>query len=322
MGKMKSVGFFSPEGKSNLLKKEELYKKEKELIKEEFKQRGNILNWRDASIQDMLNSFARKVIETSIDVSKDIDIIPSLLPTEEIDPGDTFVWHELYGAQVWYGTYGAAARLSRPMLREYTATTNLKEVGLKLDLTQIQTGKYSPSELGEFTAALINAWRQRLLFTNTLNGNSVYSSGGAQYVTGAGVGTATILTSLETLSEESDAKVIVARRKGVNYLSNQSSFSNETKREFEQQGQAGSIFGVPILKVNTFVDPLYGTVYPFPDNDIYIFSQLPAGRFVRASQVQTDNETIPSNQTMNMYFRWDDGIGIFKTDRIVRIHAT
>jgi hypothetical protein len=120
----------------------------------------------------MLNSFARKVIETSIDVSKDIDIIPSLLPTEEIDPGDTFVWHELYGAQVWYGTYGAAARLSRPMLKEYTATTNLKEVGLKLDLTQIQTGKYSPSELGEFTAALINAWRQRLLFTTTINGNS------------------------------------------------------------------------------------------------------------------------------------------------------
>jgi len=62
-------------------------------------------------------------------------------------------------------------------------------------------------------------------------------------------------------------------------------------------------------------------VYPFPKDDLWIFSELPAGRIVSAGALRTSSETILKNETMNMYMRWDDGIGIFHTDRIARIAA-
>lgn len=320
--KMNSVAFINPSNRINsgFNTKYSLYNKEKKALKNAF-EKTDRLDWGSNEMQEKLNSFAKQVMDVTVDVSNQEDLISSLLPTEQVDPGDTYVFRELHGMNVYFGSYGAAVKMSRPQFSQYTAVPNLKEVGIKLQLSQIQTGKYSASELGEYTANLITAWRNRLLFVNTLAGMTAYTSGGAQHTAGTNLGIPTLLTSLDTLSDEAEMRVIVGRRNAIHQLSDQSGWSNSTKLEWETKGQVGTFAGVPVIKVNSFTDQDYGTVYPFPKDELWIFSELPAGRIVMAGALRTSSETILSNETLNMYYRFDDGIGIFHTDRIARIET-
>lgn len=321
--KLNSHAFITP-GKTNnsfvSFDKQSLYNEEKRILKESFKDLvGNHIDWTDSSVQQKLKGFAKQIIETTTDEVNQGDIVSLLLPTEIIEPGDTMHLHEVSGVNINYGTYGAAVRMSKPQFSDYSATTKLQEVGLKLGLIQLQTGKYSASELGTYTANLIKAWRTRLLFTTTLSGMTEYASGGDQYVIGNAIPLATMLTALDTLTDESEPRLIVSRRKGIAKLSSQTGYSNDTRREWEQKGQVGTWGGVPLMKVNSFTDSDYGLVYPMEKTDMWIFSEMPAGRAVIAGNLRTADETILSNETYNIYFRWDDGFGIWHTDRIVRI---
>ncbi len=323
LNKTKSVGFISPSGisKNKYVDRFDLYRKERELIKEDFKGIGgsSVLNWQDPIVAGKLQEFARQVINvTSENVNRGPNLLELVLPTETVQPGDTFVLREIHGVDIFYGTYGASVRMSRPQFTQYTQTTNLKEVGLKLELTQIRTGKYSPSELADYTTGLITAWRNYLLFTTTLSGATAYASGGAQYQSGAGIGVPTMLAALNRLNDDAEPKVIIARRSALAKLSNMG-LSEASKEEFEKYGQVGTWAGIPVVKVNSFTDPDYGLVTPFLANDLWIFSEAPAGRVVIADALRTNDEIIAQNETMNMYFRWDDGIGIFYTPRIVRV---
>lgn len=320
--KFMSTAFINPNSgmsRTGISTKYELYKQEKEALKNEFAEFSGRINWNSAKVNDKLEAFAQQIFEYAIDEVVQNDIIPLVLPQETMNPGDTLNHVETYGSAVYQGSYGAAVRMSRPMFKKYQATTNLKEVGLRLELPQIQNGKYSASELAEYTGGLITAWKNRMLFVNTLAGMSVYSSSGAQYTAGYGVSTATLLTGLKTLSDEADPGLIIGRRNAILQLIDNANFSNETKREFETTGMVGNAAGIPIVKVNSFTDQLYGTVYPFPNTDLWIFSEQPAGVYVQAGPLNTSNETVLKDNSMNMYFRWDDGVGIWHTDRIARI---
>jgi len=324
MERLESVGFINPSGntKSVGAKKQEFYNKEKETIKKSFAELGDNIDWMEGAAKKKLETFARKIITTTIDTVNQDDLISSLLPVENIAPGDTAVWHEISGVNVWEGTYGAAVRMTEPQFTAYTAKTNLKEVGIKMKLVEIQTGKYSPSEMGEYTSNLITAWRNRLLFTTTLAGMTAYQSGGAQYTTGVGLTLATLLVAFETITDEGEYDRIVLRRYALHKLASQTGWSNETKREFETSGAVGQWMGSVVQKVNSFTDNDYGQVYPFPKTDVWIFSDLPAGKAVLAGAIRTSQETVLRNETLNLYVRWDDGFGIWKTNRIGRIVAS
>lgn len=318
--KQQSVGFITPAGMSRNTggDRYKLYAKEKEILKKEFASITGNFNYNDPVVKGKFEQFARLVIKnTTQTVLGTPDLIPSILPTESIQPGDTFKLREIHGVNIYYGTYGASVRMSRPQFTEYSATTNLKEVGLKLELTQIRTGKYSPSELADYTANLIRAWRNRLLFVTTLAGMTAYQSGGAQY---QGVSTfASMNLGINKLTDEGDIKMLIGRRNAIHILSALDGWSDASKEEFENVGQVGKYAGIPVVKVNSFTDPDYGTVYPMPSDELWIISELPAGRAVIADSLRTADEIILSNETMNIYFRWDDGIGIFKPNRIVRL---
>lgn len=319
LNKYKSVAFTSPRGKSKdgISGKYDLYKKEKELLRKQFAGMDNI-DWTSPEMAKKLKGIARKIIETTADQVNQKDLVSETMPTEQIQPGDTFVLHELSGANVWYGTYGASVRMSRPQFTPYSVKPELKEIGLKLDLIQLQTGKYSVSELGDYTANLITAWRNRLLFVITLAGITEFQSGGAQYTSGVSLSIGTLLLGIDKLTDEGEMRMWVGRRNAIHQLANQSAFSNETLREFETQGMIGKYAGAPVFKTTSFTDLDYGTVYPFPKDDLWLFSDLPAGRMVQAGALRTADEVVPQNETMNIFYRWDDGIGIFHTDRIVR----
>jgi len=321
--KLSSVGYFSADAAERMEEKQDLYNAEKRVIAEDFRTAisGKILNWEDKSVKSILSAFAKKVIETVVDGVDTMDTTSLLLPVETIDPGDTYVFRELYGSQVYFGTYGAAVRMSRPNMKEYTATTQLKEIGLRLVLTQMQTGKYSPSEMGEFTSRLITAFRNRLLLTTTLGGMTEYQSGGDYYEAGTSIGLGTMINAFDNLSEESDIDFIVGRRYALQKLTSNSGYSSETRREFETKGQMGSFMGAPMIKLNTFTDPFYGTVYPMPKNRLWLFTKARAGVYVRTSTIRTSEEIVPASEVMNIYNRWDDGYGIFKTNRIGCIDA-
>ena len=315
----KASGFITPAGiaRPRSIEKHKLYAAEKKVLKEEFSKLGKNFNWNDEPVKAKLQEFARLVIKnTTQTVLGTEDLWSVVLPTEEIEPGDTFKLRELHGVNVYYGTYGASVRMSRPQFTEFSATTNLKEVGLKLELTQIRTGKYSPSELADYTAALITAWRNHLLFTTTLGGNTVYQSGGAQAVVWGGGSFGTMNAAIDKLTDEGDVKVIIGRRSAIHHLSVLSGWSEASKEEFENVGQVGKYAGIPVVQVKSFTDPDYGTVYPMPKTVLWFFSELPAGAAVIADRLRTADEVILANETMNIFFRWDDGIGIFKTNRI------
>ncbi len=317
-----ATGFISPSGlsKSAAKSKHELYAQEREVIKKDFAELGSNFDWSDEAVAKKLQGFARDVIKTtSQTVLGTEDLWSMVLPTERIQPGDTLKIRELSGVNIYYGTYGASVRMSRPQFAEYSATTNLKEVGIKLELTNIRTGKYSPSELADYTSSLITAWRNYLLFGVTLGGSTVYQSGGAQYCAGTSLSFGTMNVALGKITDESDIKCIIGRRTAIHYLSTMSGWSEAGKEQFEKQGQVGTYAGIPVIKVNSFTDPDYGTVYPMDADDLWIFSELPAGRAVIADTLRTSNETILQNETMNLYYRWEDGIGIFWTNRIVRV---
>jgi len=324
VNKNMSVGYISPAGITRTPEtaddKFTLYAKEKEIIRDEFKSLGKNFNWNDAAVKGKLNEFARQVItrtqQTVLGVN---DLISLCLPTETIQPGDTFVLRELHGVAIYYGSYGAAVRMSRPQFTQYTQTTNLKEVGLKLELTQIRTGKYSPSELAEYTSNLVTAWRNRLLFVTTLAGMSQFQASGAQYTAGTSLAFGTMNTAINTLTDEAEIKLIVGRRQAIHGLSNMSGWSETSKDQFRDTGMVGKYAGIPVMKVNSFTDPDYGTVYPMPADELWIFSDLPAGRIVIADSLRSADETLLQTETMNLYFRWDDGIGIFYPNRIARV---
>lgn len=325
LNKQSSVGYISPSGitrKTSTTDRYKLYSAEKKILKDDFASLGTNFDWNDAAVKGKLDEFARLVIKnTSQTVLGTEDLWGAVLPTETVLPGDTFVLREVHGVDIYYGTYGGAVRMSRPQFTEYRAATNLKEVGLKLDLTQIRTGKYSPSELADYTSSLITAWRNYLLFTTTLGGMTTYQSGGDQNnVWGAG-NFATLNNTINLIADDGDVKMIVGRRNAVHFLSALTTFSEASKEEFENIGQVGTYAGIPIVVVKSFTDPDYGTVYPMPSNQLWFFSELPAGRAVVADALRTANETILQNESMNLYFRWDDGIGIFRPERIAVVTA-
>lgn len=324
LNKQMSVGYISPAGisRSNDTNRFSLYSKEKKIILDEFAAFGNNFNWNDAPVKDKMSEFARLVIKnTSQNVLGTEDLWGAVLPTEFIQPGDTFKLRELHGVNIYYGTYGASVRMSRPQFTEYSATTNLKEVGLKLDLTQIRTGKYSPSELADYTSSLITAWRNYLLFTTTLGGMTAYGSGGAQSVAWGGGSFGTMNAAIDAMTDEGDVKMIVGRRSAIHHLSTLSGWSESSKEDFENLGQVGKYAGIPVVKVGSFADPDYGTIYPMPKTQLWLFSDLPAGRAVVADSLRTADEIILQNETMNIYFRWEDGIGIFYPNRIAVANA-
>ena len=321
----KSVAFVSPVNKttSDSTEKIKLFNDEKAAIKAEFAALGNVVDWNDPVVQKQLKAIAKQVINKTTNFTSVNDMIPLILPTEEIDPGDTFVMSEVYGGNIYQSTCGASVRMSRPQFVKYSATTNTKEVGMKLELTQIAKGKYSPSELGEYIGNLILAWRNRLLFTTTLAGMTAYQSGGAQYEAGTSLAVATVLSAIENLTEDAESKFMIGRRFAMHKLvtMTNSNWSDATLDEVKRFGMIGSYAGVPVMKVNSWTDKEYGLISPFPATDLWIFSDLPAGRYIRESSIRTSSETIAQNETMNMFWRWGDGIGIFWTDRISRIGA-
>lgn len=326
MAKLSSVGFISPSTNSarrngiDIVGREEVYSRERKVVRDEFTKLGTIGSWKDPEVKERLQVFAKQVINTTQTlVSERSDLISMVLPTETILPGDTFVLRNLHGVNVYYGTYGASVRMSRPQFTQYTQTTNLKEVGLKLELNQIRVGKYSPSELADYTAGVIEAWRNRLLFVTTLGGMTAYQSGGDQHLAGTNVAFATVEAALDKLTDEADAALIVGRRKAIALLANMTGWSDTVIDEYKGTGVIGMYAGIPVKKVYSFTDPDYGWVSPMDDDDLWIFSSLPAGAQVVADKLRTDDEIIAANETMNMYFRWDDGIGIFHTNRIVRL---
>jgi hypothetical protein len=320
--KLKTAAALTPRPlKGGTTEKFKLYNAEKELLRKEFESYGTNLDWNDPTVSKKLHEFARQVIQVTNTYVNTPGLVETLLPGETVMPGDDLVSYELSGINVYEGTYGASVRMSRPQFTKYTATPNLKEVGLKLQLAQIRTGKYSASELADYTVNVITAWRNHMFFTTTLIGSTVYQSGGAQYLAGTALAFPTMDAAYAKLSDDADARVIVARRNGIHHISNMSGWSDTAKDEFKDLGQVGSYGGTPIVKVNSFTDPDYGTVYPFGTGDIFIFSELPAGRVVFADRLRSSEETIMRNETMNIYFRFDDGIGIWHTDRIVRIAA-
>lgn len=318
--KLKTAAALTPRPpKAGSTEKFKLYNAEKEMLKKEFESYGNNLDWGDPIVQKKLREFSRQVISITNTYVNTPGLVETLLPAETVLPGDDLVSYELSGINIYEGTYGASVRMSRPQFTKYTATPNLKEVGLKLQLAQIRTGKYSASELADYTVNVITAWRNHMFFTTTLAGNSVYQSGGAQYQAVVGAAFASLDLGYAKLSDDGDPRVIVLRRTALHKIANQSGWSEVAKEEFESLGQVGSYAGTPVVKVNSFTDPDYGTVYPFPVTDVWLFSELPAGRVVFADRLRTSEETIPRNETLNIYFRFDDGIGIWHTDRIVRM---
>lgn len=326
MAKLSSVGFISPSTNSarrnglNIGDRQEVYSRERKVVRDEFAKLGTIGSWKDAPVKEKLDTFAKQVINTTQTlIAERRDLISMVLPTETITPGDTFVLRNLHGVNVYYGTYGASVRMSRPQFTQYTQTTNLKEVGLKLELNQVRVGKYSPSELADYTTGVIEAWRNRLLFTTTLAGMTAYQASGTQYTAGTSLSFATMEVALNTLTDEADAALIVGRRQAIGALANMSGWSDTVIDEYKGTGVIGMFAGIPVKKVYSFTDPDYGWVSPMDADDLWIFSSLPAGAQVIADRLRTDDEIIAANETMNMYFRWDDGIGIFHTNRICRI---
>lgn len=324
--KLKSTAFLSPKAASAHKGVKTLYDKEKEALKKEFESMGGHIDWSDPVLVKKLNSFARLVIETVTDNIDQNDLVSLCLPTQVIEPGDTAVLHEIHGPAIYQASYGAAVRMSRPQFTKFTAVTNLKEVGLKLDLAQLQRGKYSASELADYIVKLVTAWRNRLLFVTTLAGATEYQTSGAQHVDGSTWTSGKYTSMLTAITDEAETKLLVGRRQAIHVLSTTEPFSiagasDSARVEFENTGMVGSYAGVPIVKPNSFVDLDYGVVYPMPVDDLWLWSEMPAGRYVQAGALRTSNETILRSEQLHLYFRWDDGITIWYTDRIVRAQS-
>ena len=311
---------------SSELSKRKLYSAEQDAIKEDFASlNGGVLNWGEGAAKKKISEFAANVIHnTSIFINENDDLVSMVLPTEKINPGESLILRELHGVNVYYSSYGAAVRMSRPQFTNYTITTTPKEVGLDLELTQIQVGKYSPSELAEYTGKVIQAWRNYLLFTTTISGMAIYSSGGAQYVSGATLSATDMNKAIGTITDEGDVGLIVGRRKAIQALASQNAgmaWSDASKDEFKNTGQVGSYAGIPVKQVYSFTDPDYGSVNPCLDNQLFIFSSLPAGRLAVENTLRTSEETIKKNERLNIYFRFGDGIGLSHTNRIAVVGA-
>ena len=332
LNKLQSVGYFNPRGAANhspttgnsLFR---IYKEEKDAIKKSFQALQSV-GWDSPEVKKILKAFGRQIITTVSDNIEQTDLIPALLPSETIQPGDTYVLHELSGAKVYVGSYGASVRMSRPQFTSYSVTPILKEVGMRLVLAEIESGKYSPSELGTYISGLIVAWKNRMFFTTTLAGMSQYQSGGAQYQSGSNLAVGTMLSALDKLSDESEIKAIVGRRSAIHQLANLRGFSGNServalsdlsKREFETRGMIGTYAGAPVIKVNSFTDLDYGQVYAFPKDELFVFSELPAGRYVTSGGVRTAQVVSEVSESLDMIFRWEDAILISHPDRIVRV---
>lgn len=303
-----------------------LYKKEKEVIKKEFESLGGHIDWTSPDMQKKLSEFAAAVITTITDQIGQVELITQFLPVETIQPGETLTIHEIHGPTIYYSTYGASVRMSRPQFTKFTATTNLKEIGLKLNLVQLQVGKYSASELADYATKLITAWRNRFLFVDTLKGLTDYQAAGSQNIdAGGALVVADVDDAIDAISDEFEMSSMIGRRLGIHQLAQLSPWAISTsstsgpsdlqKREFETNGIVGNYAGMNVLKVNSFTDLDYGQVYPFPSDEIWMFSDAPVGTYVQAGALRTSNETILQNETLNIFMRWDDGIGIFHTDR-------
>lgn len=293
-----------------------LYKTEKKLIEERFKSvTGNNFSWGDPEVQKELKAVAKQIITVSQEYIDTEDLVDVVLPTADVEPGDTYVHREFYGVDVHYGTYGGAIRTSRPNFRQYTAKPVLKEVGFDLKLVNIRTGKYSPTEVADYARLVITSWRNHLLFTTTIKGMAAFQSGGAQYQAGTSVAFATVDKAINKVTDEADVGFIVGRRAAINKLAHASGWSEVAKRQYETIGQVGSYNGIPVIRVNSFTDPIYGTVSPFGDDELFFFSELPIGYTVYADRLRMADEIILANESMKIYMRWDDIFGIFWANR-------
>jgi len=295
------------------------YSEERKAIKEDLKGM-NVYNFEgDPTVRKTLQAIAKKVINTTVDQVPLYDLSGIILPRVDGEVGTTIEQHEIEGLRIYEGTYGAAVRMSAIQIKPYTVTTNLKEIGIRIVLADLQSGKYSTSEVGEYAAQLIGAYRNRLIF-RTLEANASLTTSGSNYMAAGGpLGAATMLMSLGTISDEAEIKVILGRRRAVARLSANAGYSNDTRREFEKTGQIGTYAGVPVLQVNSWTDPTYGSVAPFAKDELWLFSTLPCGRFMVVKDVDASTELVARNGVMNIYYRWDDGAAIWKPSRAFRI---
>lgn len=298
---------------------ENQYSEERKAIKEDLKDL-NVHDVDEPVVRGKLKAIANKIITKTIDQMPTADLTDIILPRVDGVIGNVIEQQEIEGLQIYESTYGAAVRMSQPMFKPYTITTNPKEMGVRIILADLQSGKYSTSQVGEYAGMLIGAFRTRLVF-RTLEANASFASGGSQYQAGTGLNVGTLISAIGKLSDEGDIKVIVGRRAGIIGLSKSTAFSNDTRREFETKGQVGTFAGIPVMKVNSFTDLTYGTVYPFASNVLWIFCEAPAGRFMVVQDVQAATELIARDGAMNIYYRWDDGCAIWKPNRAAVIAA-
>lgn len=302
----------------NVADRLKIYEAEKKVIGEEFKALGNNINWNDSAVQAKLRDFSKKVIEVVQFYMAQEDLVEQLIPSTTVDPGDTLIHREIHGINVYNGTYGDSVRMNRPQFTEYSGKPTPKECGIDLDLTLIRTGKYSPTEIADYATGVITSWRNRLLFVNTLAAMTQYQSGGAQYKVGP-ASFATMDAIIDCLTDEADVKVIVGRRSAIHKLSNMSGWSDTAKDQFQMNGQVGKYGGIPVVKVNSFTDPDYGVVHPMLDTDLWLFSELPAGRLIFADRLNTAEETVLRRKALNIFMWWDDVIKIWWANRIARV---
>lgn len=298
------------------------YDEEKKAIKDAFSQIGDKINWEDPAPKKLLNQFASLVIDNVSKFMDTRDLVDMVLPAVNLNLGETFVEREMSGVNIYYGTYGASVRMSRPNFAQYTVKPNLKEVGLDFVLAEIRSGKYSPSELSDYTTGLISAWRNNLLFTTTLGGITAFQSGGAQYTAGTKVGFATLDAAIADITDESDLGFMVGRRTAIHKISRSNgAWSDNDKSAINRAGQVGTYMGMPVMKVNSFTDPDYGDVYPMASDVLWLFSGLPIGKIAYADRLNSSQETEMRTGRLKIYLRWDDGIGIWRTNRAAVIGA-
>jgi len=127
--------------------------------------------------------------------------------------------------------------------------------------------------------------------------------------------------AIAKITDESDLGIIVGRRTAIHKLARSSGWSDNDKETINRTGQVGTYMGMPVMKVNSFTDPEYGDVHPMASNVLWLFSGLPLGKIAYASRLTSSQETIMRTGRLNIYLGWDDGIGIWRTNRAAVVGA-
>lgn len=257
------------------------------------------------------------------DIVRD-NLVSLLVNVEQIPLGATPQWIVREGIKAYVHEPGSYAPRSTVTQRVFTLTTELVSVHPEMNLDQLKTGRYgsiadirrmSTDELlGRKYAYVWNTLIGSVASTDTNYGTFASTASGA-------VKKAALDSSISWVNDKNTrgAKAIVGRYTAVDWITDLTGYSENTKYKIETEGLLGVYRGVPIIRLHQYQDG-YG-VDRIDEDEIFIIGN-DTGRMGITQGLEVLDDLNINDKTWHLRIDEQYGVALFYSYRNFRLHIS